>query len=67
LENDPLISKGTGIQGFRQITNTAALLFFILSLLCLPIFTIYKNGTEAQNNHILKNSIFGNYTLGNLG
>jgi hypothetical protein len=67
LEEDPLNTKGTGILGFREITLTSTWLFLVLSLICLPIFFIYKNGTEANNNHILKHSLFGKFTLGNLG
>ena len=42
-------------------------MFFVLSLLSLPILFIYDNGTGSAKNNILRDSLFGNHTLGNLG
>jgi len=47
LEKDPLMIKGTGILGFRIITRVTLLLFLFLSFVSIPIFVIYKNGTES--------------------
>jgi hypothetical protein len=67
LDNDPLLTKGTGILGFRAITMFAVIAFLVLTLVATPIMVIYHNGTEQTHNKILKNSLFGAYTLGNLG
>ena len=67
LENDPLLTKGTGILGFRAITQVAVLVFAILCLVAAPILVIYHNGTEVNHNKIMKNSLFGAYSLGNIG
>ena len=67
IQSDPLKAKGSGIQGFRTITFCTVLMFLIVSIISLPILFIYKNGTEVNNNNILRNSKFGFLTLGNLG
>ena len=65
--DDPLIKFGSSIMGFREITRFAIYLYIVLTIFSIPMLYIYYNGTSSEHNAILKDSIFGNYTLGNLG
>jgi len=41
---DPLINYGAGLLGFRHITGVLTFVFFILTLLSMPLIFIYSDG-----------------------
>jgi hypothetical protein len=65
-EADPLMHYGAGLLGFRHVTLMMVLVFFLLSVLSVPLTFIYSNGGHVVDQSIA-NSLFGIYTLGNMG
>ena len=65
-EADPLMHYGAGLMGFRHVTLMMVLVFFILTALSIPLTLIYSNGGQVVDQSIA-NSLFGIYTLGNMG
>jgi len=65
-EEDPLINYGGGLLGFRHITGVLILVFFILTLLSMPIIFIYSDGGKVVDKTV-GSSLYGIYTLGNMG
>jgi len=65
-EKDPLINYGAGLLGFRHITGALILVFFILTLLSMPLIFIYSDGGNVVDKTV-GTSLYGIYTLGNMG
>ena len=63
---DPLINYGAGLLGFRHITGVLTFVFFILTLLSMPLIFIYSDGGNVVDKTIAS-SYFGLYTLANMG
>jgi len=51
---------------YLQSMKTFAIMFFILTIINMPILLVYKNSTE-ENDYLDLKKFFGYFTIGNLG
>ena len=65
IQNDPFLILGFGMIAFRSLVRALILLFFIMSLLSLPISIFYYKGANNQDFKPMKG--YGAITLGNMG
>jgi len=56
---------GFGILSYFNVIRSLAWLFFVLTIVHLPLFYMYK--THGNALHLEKHSFFNGFTLGNLG
>ena len=60
------IHLGEGAVLYLQMMKTFAILFFILTILNIPVFMMYSSMTE-DNNYMSVSMIWQYFTLGNIG
>ena len=60
------IYLGEGAVMYLQMMKTFAVLFFILTLINLPIFLMFSS-TTADNNYFAPKEAFQYFTIGNIG
>ena len=59
-------SLGDGATLYLQMMKTFTIMFFLLTILNIPLFILYENNTDG--NEILKiGKLFRYFTIGNLG
>jgi len=49
IEKDPFLSFGFGMIAFRSLLSSLILLFFIMSLLSVPICILYYKGANNKD------------------
>ena len=62
---DPFLKLGVGIVMYRKLLRSLVLLFLVLSLMTIPVVSIYKDGKGYQD--IMFYSKYAEYSLGNMG
>ena len=65
IKKDPFLMFGFGMIAFRSLLRSLIFLFFIMSLLSLPISIFYYKGANNQDFKPMKG--YGAITLGNMG
>ena len=66
-ERDPFLLLGVGINGYRSFLRTFVFLFFALSLLSIPIATVYSTGTGYAFDFSHHDSNLIKISIGNIG